>query len=106
IPLLAVFGIGDAYQLVCGRMLLQKSAHGRSLDLLAGVNALIAVSVVGAGGLSAAEINAAIGVRGTLRVAGGVAMLGVVYGLWRLRRVEGQLPSHSAQLDAIKCVGG
>jgi hypothetical protein len=106
IPLLAVFGIGDAYQLVCGRTLLQKSAHGRSLDLIAGVNALIAVSVVGAGGLSAAEINAAIGVRGTLRVAGGVAMLGVVYGLWRLRRVERQFPSHSEQLDAIKCVGG
>jgi len=77
IPLLGLFGIGDAYQLVCGRTLLQRSASGRSLDLLAGINALIAVSIVGVAGLCAAEINAAIGVRGTLQIAGGLAMLGV-----------------------------
>jgi hypothetical protein len=104
IPLLAVFGIGDAYQLVSGRTLLQRSASGRSLDLLAGINALIAVSIVGAAGLCAAEINAAIGVRGTLRVAGGVAILGVVYGLWRLRRVERQFPMRREELNAINSV--
>ena len=104
IPLLVLFGIGDAYQLVSGRTLLQRSASGRSLDLLAGINALIAVSIVGAAGLCAAEINAAIGVRGTLRVAAGVAMLGVVYGLWRLRRVERQFPMCREELDAIKSV--
>jgi CRP-like cAMP-binding protein len=104
IPLLLVFGIGDAYQLVSGRTLLQRSASGRSLDLLAGINALIAVSIVGVAGFCAAEINAAIGVRGTLRVAGGLAMLGVVYGLWRLRRVEQQLPMRREELDAIKTV--
>ena len=104
IPLLGVFGIGDAYQLVGGRTLLQRSASGRSLDLLAGINALIAVSIVGVAGLCAAEINAAIGVRGTLRVAGGLAMLGVVYGLWRLRRVERQFPTRREELDAIKNV--
>jgi hypothetical protein len=104
IPLLLVFGIGDAYQLVSGRTLLQRSAPGRSLDLLAGINALIAVSIVGVAGLCAAEINAAIGVRGTLLVAGGLAMLGVVYGLWRLRRVEQQFPMRREELDAIKNV--
>jgi hypothetical protein len=104
IPLLLVFGIGDAYQLVSGRTLLQRSASGRSLDLLAGINALIAVSIVGVAGLCAAEINAAIGVRGTLRVAGGLAMLGVVYGLWRLRRVEQTFPMRREELDAIKNV--
>ena len=104
IPLLLVFGIGDAYQLVSGRTLLQRSASGRSLDLLAGINALIGVSIVGVAGLCAAEINAAIGVRGTLRIAGGVAMLGVVYGLWRVRRVERQFPMPREELDAIKGV--
>jgi Cyclic nucleotide-binding domain len=104
LPLLLVFGIGDAYQLVSGRTLLQRSASGRSLDLLAGINALIAVSIVGVAGLCAAEINAAIGVRGTLRVAGGLAMLGAVYGLWRVRRVERQLPMRREELDAIKNV--
>jgi len=104
IPLLGMFGIGDAYQLVSGRTLLQRSASGRSLDLLAGINALIAVSIVGVAGLCAAEINAAIGVRGTLRVAGGLAMLGVVYGLWRLRWVERQFPMRREELDAIKNV--
>ena len=104
IPLLLVFGIGDAYQLVSGRTLLQRSASGRSLDLLAGINALIAVSIVGVAGLCAAEINAAIGVRGTLRVAAGLAMLGMVYGLFRLRRVEQQFPTLREELDAIKNV--
>jgi Cyclic nucleotide-binding domain len=104
LPLLLVFGIGDAYQLVSGRTLLQRSASGRSLDLLAGINALIAVSIVGVAGFCAAEINAAIGVRGTLRVAGGLAMLGAVYGLWRVRRVERQLPMRREELDAIKNV--
>ncbi len=87
-----------------GRTLLQRSASGRSLDLLAGINALIAVSIVGVAGLCAAEINAAIGVRGTLRIVGGLAMLGVVYGLWRLRRVEQHFPIRREELDAIKNV--
>ena len=68
LPLLSVFGIGFAYQLVSGRTLLQRSASGRSLDLLVGINALIVVDRPGVAGLCAAELNAAIGVRGTLLV--------------------------------------
>lgn len=104
IPLLSAFGIGIAYQIVCGRTLLQRSASGRSLDLLAGINAVIAVSVVGVAGFCAAEINAAIGVRGTLRVAAGLALLGAIYGLWRVLRVERRSPVQRAELDAIRSV--
>lgn len=104
VPLLAVFGIGIAYQLVCGRTLLQRSASGRSLDHLAGINAVIAVSVVGVAGFCAAQVNAAIGVRGTLRVAAGVALLGAIYGLWRVLRVERRSPVLRDELDAIRSV--
>lgn len=104
IALLSVFGIGITYQIVCGRTLLQRSASGRSLDLLVGIYALIAVSIVGVAGLCAGEINAAIGVRGTLRVAGGLALLGAVYGLWRLRPIDRLAPAHGEELDAIKRV--
>ncbi|SOX55186.1 hypothetical protein MAAFP003_3872 [Mycobacterium ahvazicum] len=104
IPLLSAFGIGIAYQIVCGRTLLQRSATGRSLDLLAGINAVIAVSVVGVAGLCAAEVNAAIGVRATLRVAAGLALLGATYGLLRVLRVERRAPAQREELDAIRSV--
>lgn len=104
IVLLSVFGVGITYQLVCGRTLLQRSASGRSLDLLVGIYALTAASIVGVAGLGAAEVNAAIGVRGTLQVAGGLALLGAVYGLWRLTRIERQAPVYGEELDAIKSV--
>jgi hypothetical protein len=104
LPLLSVFCIGITFQIVSGRSLLQRSASGRALDLLVGINALIAVSIVGVAALCAAELNAAIGVRGTLRVTGGLAMLGVVYGLWRLTRVERRFPTYREELDAIESV--
>ncbi|MEM6109143.1 cyclic nucleotide-binding domain-containing protein [Mycobacterium sp. 050272] len=104
IPLLSAFGIGIAYQIVCGRTLLQRSASGRSLDLLAGINAVIAVSVVGVAGLCAAEVNAAIGVRATLRLAAGLALLGAIYGLLRVLRVERRAPVQREELDAIRSV--
>ena len=47
LALISVAGIGVAYQAVCSRTLLQRSASGRSLDLLVGVNALIGVSISG-----------------------------------------------------------
>jgi len=104
IPLLCVFGIGITYQLVCGRTLLQRSVSGRSLDLLVGINALIVVSITGVAGLCGAEINAAMGVRATLRLAGGLALLGAAYALWRLTRVERLSPVQREELDAIKSV--
>ncbi|WAC93131.1 cyclic nucleotide-binding domain-containing protein [Mycobacterium sp. Aquia_213] len=104
IPLLSTLGIGIAYQIVCGRTLLQRSASGRSLDLLAGINAVIAVSVVGVAGFCAAQVNAAIGVRGTLRVAAGLALLGAIYGLFRVLRVERRSPVRRQELDAIRSV--
>lgn len=104
LPLLIVLGIGITYAIVCGRTLLQRSASGRSLDLLVGINAVIAVSVTGVAGLVAAEVNTAIGVRGTLQVAGGLGLLGVLYGLLRLRRVERLAPVPRDELDAIRSV--
>lgn len=104
LPLLSVFGIGMVYQGVSSRTLLQSTASGRSLDLLVGINALIAISVSAVASLCAAEFNAAIGVRGTLRVAVGLALLGAVYSLWRLTKVERQAPAHREELDAIKQV--
>lgn len=104
LPLLSVFGIGIAYQAVSSRSLLQRSASGRSLDLLVGINALIAVATSGLAAFCAGELNAAIGVRGTLRVAVGLAVLGAVYTLWRLTRVERMSPIDREELDAIKSV--
>ncbi|WP_369828104.1 cyclic nucleotide-binding domain-containing protein [Mycobacterium sp. 852002-51163_SCH5372311] len=104
IPLLSVWSIGATYQIVSGRTLLQRSTSGRSLDLLVGINALIAVATVGVAALGAAELNAVIGVRGTLGVAGGLAMLGALYGVGRLMRVERRFPTHHEELDAIRSV--
>jgi Cyclic nucleotide-binding domain/Major Facilitator Superfamily len=104
LPVLCVLGIGIAYQLVCGRTLLQRSASGRSLDLLVGINALIVVTITGVAGLCAAQLNAAIGLRGTLWVAVGLAVLGAVYALWRLTRVERLSPVEREELDAIRSV--
>jgi predicted MFS family arabinose efflux permease len=104
LPLLSVFGIGMVYQGVSSRTLLQSTASGRSLDLLVGMNALIGISVSAVASLCAAEFNAAIGVRGTLRIAVGLALLGAVYSLWRLTKVEKQAPAHREELDAIKRV--
>lgn len=104
LPVLSVLGIGFAYQLVCGRTLVQRSASGRSLDLLVGINALIVVTVTGVAGLCAAQLNAAIGVRETLWFAVGFAALGAVYALWRLTRVERQSPVEHEEVDAIRSV--
>lgn len=65
---------------------------------------MIAVSVVGVAGFCAAQVNAAIGVRGTLRVAAGLALLGAIYGLWRVLRVERRSPVQREELDAIRSV--
>lgn len=99
--LLGVCGIGIAYQIVCGRTLLQRSASGRSLDLLVGINAVIAVAIVGVAAFGAAQLNAAVGARGTLRASAGLALLGAVYGLWRLTRAERSFPTLREELDAI-----
>jgi Cyclic nucleotide-binding domain len=104
LALISVAGIGVAYQAVCSRTLLQRSALGRSLDLVVGVNALIGVSVSGVSAFCAAELNAAIGVRGSLRVAAGLAVLGALYALWRLTRIERQSPIDREELDAVKNV--
>jgi hypothetical protein len=102
--LVSVAGIGVAYQAVCSRTLLQRSASGRSLDLLVGINALIFISIFGVSALGAAELNAAIGVRGSLRVAAGLAVLGALYTLWRLTRIERLSPVDREELDAVKNV--
>lgn len=104
LPVLSVLGIGIAYQLVCGRTLLQRSASGRSLDLLVGINALIVVTVTGVAGLCAAQLNAAIGLRETLWLAVGLAVLGAVYAVWRLTQVERLSPVEREELDAIRSV--
>jgi hypothetical protein len=102
--LLIGFGVGIAYQVVCGRTLLQRSASGRSLDLLVGVHAFIAVSVVGVAGLCAAALTAAIGVRQALVVAGGVVLLAVAYALWRVPRLQRVSGATRDELDAIQRV--
>jgi Cyclic nucleotide-binding domain len=104
LALIGVAGIGVAYQAVCSRTLLQRSASGRSLDLLVGINALIGVSISGVSAFCAAELNAAIGVRGSLRVAAGLAVLGALYALWRLTRIERLSPIDREELDAVKNV--
>ena len=104
LALVSIAGIGVAYQAVCSRTLLQGSASGRSLDLLVGINALIGVSISGVSAFGAAELNAAIGVRGSLRVAAGLAVLGALYTLWRLRRSERRSPTRREELDAVKNV--
>ncbi len=104
LALVSAAGIGVAYQAVCSRTLLQRNASGRSLDLLVGVNALIGVSISGVSALCAAEINAAVGVRWSLRVAAGLAVLGAVYALVRLTRIERQSPALHEELDAVKNV--
>ena len=104
LPLLSLFGIGMVYQGVSSRTLLQSTASGRSLDLLVGANTLIGVAISAVSALFAAELNAAIGVRGTLRIAVGLAVLGAVYSLWHLTKVERRFPAHREELDAIKHV--
>lgn len=91
IALLVVFGIAIAYQVVCGRTLLQNSASGRSLDLLVGINAFIGVSIVGVAAFCGVGLNAAIGIQGTLLVSGGLVLLAVFYAVWRLPRLEPQV---------------
>jgi Cyclic nucleotide-binding domain len=104
LALVSVAGIGVAYQAVCSHTLLQRSASGRSLDLLVGINALICVSVSGVSAFCAGELNAAIGVRGSLRVAAALAVLGAVYALWRLTRCERLSPVDREEIDALKNV--
>jgi hypothetical protein len=65
---------------------------------------LIGVSIAGLSAFCAAELNAAIGVRGSLRVAAGLAMLGSLYALWRLTRIERLSPIDREELDAVKNV--
>jgi hypothetical protein len=104
LALVSLAGVGVAYQAVCSRTLLQRSASGRSLDMVVGINALIGVSISGVSAFCAAEINAAIGVRGSLRVASGLAVLGAVYTLWRLTRIERLSPIDREGLDAVNNV--
>ncbi|WAJ43770.1 cyclic nucleotide-binding domain-containing protein [Mycobacterium sp. Aquia_216] len=62
------------------------------------------VAVVGVAGFCAAEVNTAIGVRGTMWMAAGLALLGAIYGLWRVMRVERRSPMPREKLDAIRSV--
>jgi predicted MFS family arabinose efflux permease len=104
LPLLSLFGIGMVYQAVSSRTLLQSTASGRSLDLLVGVTALIGVGVSAVSALCAAELNVAVGVRTTLRVAAVLAIVGAVYSLLRLTKVERQAPGNRKEVEAIKNV--
>jgi CRP-like cAMP-binding protein len=65
---------------------------------------MIGVSISDVSALCAAELNAAIGVRASLRVAAGLAVLGAVYALWRLTRIERLSPIDREELDALKNV--
>jgi hypothetical protein len=103
-PLLSLFSIGMVYQGVSSRTLFQGTASGRSLDLLVGVNMLIGIAVSAVSALCAAELNAAVGVRATLRIAAGLAIVGAIYSLWRLTKIEKQAPSHREEVDAIRHV--
>jgi hypothetical protein len=104
LPLLSLFSIGMVYQGVSSRTLLQSTASGRSLDLLVGVTTLIGMGVSGVSALCAGEFNAAIGVRGTLRIAVVLAILGALYSVLRLTRVEKQAPVHREEMAAINNV--
>lgn len=104
LPLLSLFSIGMVYQGVSSRTLFQGTASGRSLDLLVGVNMLIGVAVSAVSALCAAELNAAVGVRTTLRIAAGLAVLGAIYSVWRLTTIEKQAPANREEVDAIKQV--
>jgi predicted MFS family arabinose efflux permease len=104
LPMLSLISVGMVYQGVSSRSLLQRTASGRSLDLLVGVNTLLGVGASGVSALCAAEINAVIGVRGTLRVAVVLSILGALYSVLRLTRVEKQAPAHRAELAALNNV--
>jgi predicted MFS family arabinose efflux permease len=104
LPLLSLFSLGMLYQGVSSRTLLQSTATGRSLDLLIGVNILIALPIQAVSNLGAGVLNETVGVRATLQVAAGVAILGAVYGLWRLTKVEKQAPTNREEIDAIRRV--
>jgi hypothetical protein len=104
LALITLAGVGVAYQAVCSRTLLQRTTSGRSLDLVVGVNAMIGVTASGVSAFAAAELNAAIGVRGSLRVASGLAVLGALYTLWRLTRIERLAPIDREELDAVRNV--
>jgi predicted MFS family arabinose efflux permease len=102
--LLGVISIGMLYQGVSSRTLLQSTASGRSLDLLVGVNTLIAIAVSAVSARGAAQLNKVFGVRMTLQIAAGLAVLGVVYSLWRLTKVEKQTPKNRDEVETIKRV--
>ena len=104
LPLLSLFSLGMLYQAVSSRTLLQSTATGRSLDLLIGVNILIALPVQAVSNLGAGVLNDGVGVRATLQVAAGVAILGAVYSLCRLTKVEKQAPTNREEVDAIRRV--
>jgi predicted MFS family arabinose efflux permease len=102
--LLGVISIGMLYQGVSSRTLLQSTASGRSLDLLVGVNTLIAIAVSAVSARGAAQLNATFGVRTTLQIAAGLAIIGVIYSRWRLTKVEKQAPTNQQEVEAIKQV--
>jgi predicted MFS family arabinose efflux permease len=102
--LLSVISIGMLYQGVSSRTLLQSTASGRSLDLLVGVNILIAIAVSAVSARGAAQLNATFGVRTTLQIAAGLAIIGVIYSRFYLTKVEKQVPKNRDEVDAIRNV--
>lgn len=102
--LLSVVSIGMVYQGVSSRTLLQSTASGRSLDLLVGVNILIGIAVSAVSARGAAQLNATFGVRTTLQIAAGLAIIGVVYSRWHLSKIEKQAPSNQQEVEAISQV--
>lgn len=104
LPLLSLFSIGMLYQGVCARTLLQRTASGQSLDLLVGVNVLIGTGVSALAAQAAGALNVGVGVRATLGVTAAMAILGAVYSVLRLSKVERQAPAQREEVDAIRHV--
>jgi hypothetical protein len=105
LPLVSLFSIGMVYQGVSSRCLLQGTVSGRSLDLVVGINVLIGAGVFSlVASPCAAALNVAVGLRVTLGVTAVLAILGAVYSLWRLTKVERQVPANWEEVDAIRQV--
>lgn len=102
--LLAVVGIGNAFEDVAGETLIQRLVDDQLLARVAGLSYGLAMALAGIGAILAPALISALGTKGALVATGCVLPVLVALSFQRLRRIDAGAATPLAELDLLHAV--